>query len=123
RDYGGTMNHLWIDLELNEPPLGRSKPWPFRFQKKVGSLSPSKLTGLPGKVYTNVGHYSVEPDFQKLRSIPLDSVPNYVLSLIYASTAILLDKQKKFAGFDAQKFRADFLTVCRQHGYPLMDAK
>ena len=25
--------------------------------------------------------------------------------------------QKKLGGFDAERFRADFLAVCRKHGY------
>ena len=114
-DYGGTMEHLWIDFELIE----NHKAWSFRFQKKVGGSSPDKLTGLPRQVHENVGHYSVMPDFQELRSVPQDSVVGYVLSLIYASTSVLIEKQKKLGGFDAEKFRSDFLTTCRQHGYEI----
>jgi hypothetical protein len=88
------------------------RPNPFS-----GGSSPDKLTGLPRGVHENVGHYSVRPDFQKLRSVPQNSVVCYVLSLIYASTSVLIEKQKKLGGFDAQKFRLDFLAACKQHGY------
>jgi hypothetical protein len=70
-------------------------------------------------VHENVGNYSVRPDFHELRSVPLDSVVSYALSLIYASTSVLIEKQKKLGGFDAQKFRSDFLTSCMQHGYDI----
>jgi hypothetical protein len=119
KDYGGTLNYLWIDLELIEDHAARRPPWSFRFQKRVGGSSPDKLTGLPRGVYENVGHYSVRPDFQELRSVPQDSVVTYVLSLIYASTSVLTERQKKLGGFDAQRFRSDFLTTCRQHGYDI----
>jgi hypothetical protein len=118
-DYGGTMGHLWIDLELIEDHAKKRSPYPFRFQKRVGSQSPDRLTGLPGKVYENVGHYSVRPNFQLLRKIPLDSVVADVLSLIYSSTAVLIEKRKKLGGFDAAKFRADFIDACSRHGYDI----
>lgn len=119
KDYGGTMNHLWIDFELIEDHAARRPPHSFRFQKKVGGSSPDKLTGLPRGVYENVGHYSVRPDFRVLRSVPQESVVSYVLTLIYESTSLLVEKQKKLGGFDADRFRADFLTRCRQHGYEI----
>ena len=119
KDYGGAMNHLWIDLELNELHAARRPPWSFRFQKQVGGSSPDKFTGLPPGVYENVGHYSVRPDFQHLRSVPPGSVVSYVLGLIYASTSVLLEKQKRLVGFDAQKFRSDFFAACRARGYDI----
>jgi hypothetical protein len=122
KDYGGMMNHLWIDFELVENHARRRLPWSFRFQKRVGGSSPDKLTGLPRGAYENVGHYSVKPDFNELLRVPLDSVVSYVLSLIYASTSVLVEKQKKLGGFDAQTFRSDFLTTCRQHGYAMDSA-
>ena len=117
KDYGGTMNHLWIDFELVESHAARRPPLPFRFQKRVGGSSPNKLTGLARPVHENVGHYSVRPDFQQLRSVPPGSVVRYVLSLIYASTSVLIEKQNQLRGFDANRFRSEFLTTCRQHGY------
>lgn len=113
-DYGGTIKHLWIDFEL----MRSRGPFPFRFQKRVGG-SICKLTGLPTPLCENVGHYSVRPDFQELLKIPLDSVANYALGLIYASTAVLVEKQKKLGGFDAQRFRLDFLSSCRAHGFQI----
>jgi hypothetical protein len=119
KDYGGAMKHLWIDFELIESHAERHPPYLFRFQKKVGGSSPDKLTGLPRRVYESVGHYSVRPDFQHLRSVPQESIVSYVLSLIYASTSVLIEKQKRLGGFDAQKFRSDFIVSCRQHGYEI----
>lgn len=118
RDYGGTMRHLWIDFELSQSRIDRRPPFPFRFQKKVGG-GISKLTGLRTEVYENVGHYSVRPDFDELLKLPLNSVPTYALGLIYLSTAVLVDKKKKLGGFDADRFRFDFLTSCKKHGHEI----
>ncbi len=118
KDYGGTIQHLWIDFELIQSHAERRPSWPFRFQKRVGG-SVFKLTGLPTPVYENVGHYGISPDFQKLLKTPLDSVASYALSLIYESTSVLVEKQKKLGGFDAQRFRLDFLSSCRKHSYQI----
>src|SRR5439155_221770 len=56
--YGGTIQHLWIDFELIQSHAEGRRPFPFRFQKRVGG-SISKLTGLPTPVCENVGHYRV----------------------------------------------------------------
>ena len=119
KDYGGTMQHLWIDFELIPSWAERRPPFRFRFQKKVGG-SICRLTGLPTPLCEHVGHYSVRPDFQKLLGLPLESVPSYALGLIYASTSVLLERQKKLGGFDAQKFRRDFLASCRERGYEIV---
>jgi hypothetical protein len=116
KEYGGTIQHLWIDFDLHSVGA-QQKPHSFRFQKKVGGTSPDRFTGLPRQVYENVGHYSVRPDFRELRRVPLETVASYVLSLVYASTSVLIEKQKKLGGFDAEKFRSEFVAVCRQHGY------
>jgi hypothetical protein len=121
KDYGGMMEHLWIDFELIEAHAGRCPRWSFRFQTKVGG-SRDKLTGLPRPVRKNVGHYSVRPDFQELRSVPPDSVVSYVLSLIYASTSVLMEKHKKLSSFDAKTFRSDFRSWCKGHGYEISAA-
>jgi hypothetical protein len=118
KDYGGTIQHLWIDFELIRSHAERRPPFPFRFQKRVGG-SVSKLTGLPTPVYENVGHYSVRPDFRELFRIPLEVVASYALGLIYASTSVLVEKQKKLGGFDAHRFRQDLLGSCREHGYKI----
>ena len=119
KDYGGTIRHLWIDFELIQSHAERRPPFPFRFQKRVGG-SICKLTGLPTRLCENVGHYSVRPDFQELLRIPPESVASYALSLIYASTSVLVEKQKKLGGLDAQRFRADFLSSCRECGYEIV---
>jgi hypothetical protein len=118
KDYGGTIQHLWIDFELVEDHARRRAPFPFRFQKKVGG-SRSRLTGLPTPVCENVGHYSVRPDFSELLSTPIESVAGYALSLIFGSTAILVEQQERLGGFDAHRFRADLLAACGKHGYQI----
>ena len=110
-DYGGTMEHLWIDFDLIE-----RRPFPFRFQKKVGG-GICKLTGLPTSVCKNVGHFSVRPDIQELLRVPPELVVSYALNLVFASTSVLIEKQKKLGGFDAQRFRMDFLLSCKTHGF------
>lgn len=117
KDYGGIMEHLWIDFELIERHAELRPPWSFRFQGKVSGRD--KLTGLTNPDQYNVGHYSVRPDFKALAKIPLDSVVGYVLSLIYESTIMLKDKQKKLKGFDADRFREDFLSTCNKLGYKI----
>jgi hypothetical protein len=118
RDYGGTMQNLWIDFELSQFGIDRQPPFPFRFQKKVGG-GISRLTGLRTEMYENVGHYSLRPDFDELLRLPLDSVPAYALRMIYRSTSILVEKKKKLGGFDVERFRSDFLLSCRKHGYEI----
>ena len=115
-DYGGTIQHLWIDFELIQSHAEQRPPWKFRYRKRVGG-SVFKLTGSQTPLYENVGHYSVRPDFQKLLRIPLESVASYALSLIYASTTVLIEKQKKLGGFEAQRFRGDFKSSCIKHGF------
>ena len=108
-DYNGNMKHLWIDLELIES----DKSWSFRFQKRV-TLSGF---GLPGKDFKyNVGHYSVKPDFEKLKSIKEESIMEYILTLIYDSTEILSSKKKTLGDFDTERFRSDFTKSCKELG-------
>lgn len=121
RNYGGSMEHLWIDFELIESRGGKRAPFPFRFQKRVGGAK-ERLTGLPMPVYHNVGHYSVRPNFRELKRVPRESIVSYVLSEIYASTVILLDKQKRLGGFDAVKFRADYLAACHERGVAISES-
>ena len=116
-DYGGVIEHLWIDIEL----LGYfassdGKPkHSFRFQKRVSGRS---HFGLPATEDSfNVGHYSVRPDFQLLNSMSVDQAVPYLLSLIYKSTELLIEKQKKLGGFHAESFRANFLGGCKKLGY------
>ena len=118
-DYGGTMEHLWIDLELIESharPDGKSRH-PFRFQKRVSGHSRLGLPPAPDKF--NVGHYSVRPNFQTIVSLPPEQLVPHVFSLIYDSTAILIDKQKRLGGFDAALFRSQFLCACEYLGHKI----
>ncbi len=116
-DYGGDIEHLWISLELVEDHVTNGKSWPFRFQKRV-PLSEF----LPGEEYSyNVGSYSVAPDFEKLKTLPDELICDYVLNLVYRSTQVLINKQKKLGDFDAVRFRSDFVAVCDELGYSIKD--
>jgi hypothetical protein len=117
QDYGGTMEHLWIDLELIER-CGK-RPWAFRYQKKVSGSAAAKLTGVPMPVYEHGGHYSVTPDFAALARVPIESVVGYVLTLIYLSTSVLFSERRELGDFDVQGFRSQFRASCERHGYPL----
>jgi hypothetical protein len=80
-DYGGIMEHLWIDFELVESdakPDGKSR-FPFRFAKRVSGRSSFGLA--PSPDYYNVGHFSVRPNFPYLLSLPEDEVIPYCLNL------------------------------------------
>ena len=119
KEYGGTMQHLWIDFELSQFGIDRRPPFPFRFQRKVGG-GVSKLTGLRTPLFENVGHYSVRPDFDLLLNLPLPLVAAYALNLIYASTSILIEKKKRLGGFEAECFRANLADSCARHGYEIL---
>ena len=112
-DYEGSMEHLWIDLELVESHLTNRAAYPFRFQKRVSI--PTSYT----EFYSyNVGHYSVKPDFGKLRELlSEESICSYVSELLYESTQILIDKQKTLGNFNTTAFRADFLSACEKLDY------
>ncbi len=112
-DYGGIMEHLWLDLELGESScLMFNKPAKaFRFQKKVSGASRTGLPAIPDRF--NVGHYSVRPDFKVIRQNTSEQNITYIIELVYQSTEVLLVKQKKLGGFDATRFRHDFLEVCQ----------
>jgi len=119
RNYGGIMQHLWIDFELVEQlakPDGKPK-YPFRFAKRVSGRSHFGLH--PSPDYLNVGHFSVRPDFPYLLSISIDEAIPYCLSLIYASLVVLKAKEKKLGGFDSELFRATFYEECKKLGYVL----
>jgi hypothetical protein len=115
QEYGGAIEYLWIDFELNASHADRRPPYPFRYQKRVSGRS--KLTGIDLPDSFNVGHYSVRPDFVVLLEVP--DVVTYALQLIYDSTSILIGKQKKLGEFNAQKFRSDFFEGCKEGGYSL----
>lgn len=115
-DYGGTMEHLWIDLELIESHARAdgSCKHPFRFQKRVSGRSHFGLS--PQADHFNVGHYSVRPDFAVIASLSESQLLPHAISIIYDSTVVLLDKQKKLGGFDAILFRERFVAACERLG-------
>ena len=116
-EYGGVLEHLWIDLELVE---GHAKAdgtprHPFRLQKRVSGASRLGLPPVPDKF--NVAHFSVRPNFALVSSLPTEQAISYVLKLIYEASSVLLEKQKKLGGFDAVRFRARLRDECRSLGY------
>ena len=116
-DYGGVMENLWIDLELIEAhakPDGTPRH-SFRFQKRVFGRSHFGLPPAPDSL--NVGHFSVRPDFERIRSLPTDQAIAYALSLIYRSTEVLHAKSKRLGGFNADQFRLRFRDICQRMGY------
>ncbi len=119
KDYGGIMEHLWIDFELIRHWAERRPPYKFRFQKRVSGKG--HLTGIDHPDQYNVGHYSVCPDFDLLLNLPSEKVAAYALHLIYDSTLVLLEKKKRLGGFDAERFRDDFLSSCETHGYSILE--
>jgi hypothetical protein len=118
-EYGGVIEHLWMDLELVEShasAVGRQR-YPFRFQKRVSGRSQFGLGAIPDRF--NVGHFSVRPDFKVISTLPTEQLIPYVLSLIYDATAMLLEKQGKLGGFDAALFRSKLLEAYQSLGYSL----
>ena len=118
-DYGGVMEHLWIDLELIEDasrPEGAPRH-PFRFQRRVAGRSYFGLP--PSDDKFNVGHYSVRPDFQLLKRLGSNEAVTYVLSLIYESTYGLNEKRKRIGEFDLPQFHRKYRDACSQLGYKL----
>jgi len=118
-NYGGIIEHLWIDFELVEShakPDGKPR-YPFRFAKRVSGRSHFGLP--PSPDYFNVGHFSVRPDFPHLLSISKDAIVQYCLSLIYKELEILKVKEKKIGGFNSDVFRHRFYEECRNLGIEL----
>ncbi len=118
-DYGGNIEHLWIDFELSEMearPDGKPK-FAFRFAKRVSGRSSFGLPSIPD--YFNVGHFSVRPDFQHLLSINESEVVSYCLNLIFKDLSILKTKEKKLDGFNSDLFRNKFFEECKLLGYDL----
>lgn len=116
-NYGGVMEHLWIDFELNEyfaNTDGKPK-FPFRFAKRVSGRS--QLTGLNSPDSFNVGHFSVCPNFPYLLSLPKDEVALHCLNLIYKELDTLKSKEKKLGGFNSALFIQKFKEECNNLGY------
>lgn len=118
-EYGGSIELLWIDLELLEylAKADGGTRRPFRFQKRVSGRSHFGLPVTPD--YFNVGHFSVRSDFALVASLPVELAISHVLQRVYEESAVLLGKEKKLGGFDATLFRQRLLSACQQLGYPL----
>ncbi|WP_156484676.1 hypothetical protein [Herbaspirillum chlorophenolicum] len=121
-DYGGVIEHLWIDLELVESWSKKdgTARHRFRFQKRVSGSPPSTCKGMRSLPdWHNVGHFSVRPDFSFLLSLPLENVDSYVLQILYTATEVLLSKKSRLGGFNAEQFRKRFITECQALGYQI----
>ena len=112
-EYGGTMDHLWIDLELCPWEDDARDPWPFRFQKRV--TPPRDLRELGAKVHFNVGHFSVRPDYFELAHIPMTDVVCHLMRLIYDATRTL-ETRKQIGNFDVHAFRNKFADFIAEGG-------
>jgi len=118
-NYGGTIEHLWIDFELIEGLAktdGKPK-YPFRFAKRVSGRSSFGLPPVPDSF--NVGHFSVRPDFHRVLSISKEEIIPYCLNLIYKELEVLKTKEKKLGGFDSDLFRKKFVDECTRLGYKI----
>ncbi len=118
-NYGGTIEHLWIDFELIEShakPDGKPRH-PFRFAKRVSGRSSFGLP--PSPDCFNVGHFSVRPNFRHLLSIAKNEIIPYCLNLIYKELEILKTKEKKLGGFNSELFGSTFSEECKKLGYKL----
>jgi hypothetical protein len=118
-DYGGTIEHLWIDMELIEDharPDGKPK-FPFRFTKRVSGRAPFGLPPSPDSY--NVGHFSIRPNFSFLLSRKESEAIPYCLNLIYNELIILKAKEKKLGGFNSELFRNKFREECKNLGFSL----
>lgn len=118
-DYGGVMEHLWIDFELAKTfarPDGKPK-FSFRFAKRVSGRSHFGLPALPDSF--NVGHFSVRPDFDFLLTLTDAESISYCLSLVYNELNMLKHKEKKLEGFNSELLRNRFHDECLSLGYKL----
>jgi hypothetical protein len=119
KDYGGSMEHLWITLEMCPTHADRRAPWSFRFQKRVSLTNEAKRLGLPiapdAVDPKNVGHFGVRPDYFELAKVKLEDVAAYLLDLVYREAVVLEKKSGRLGGFDAKAFRRDMLTYINEN--------
>lgn len=113
-EYGGCMEHLWVELELVPSDADQRSPWSFRFQKRV---SPRPLAaGLPKTEYHNVGHYSVRPDYFALAAVAPEDISRHLMNLVYESTAVLEKRQKQLGAFNVERFRVQMRQAIEAMG-------
>jgi hypothetical protein len=105
-EFGGPMDELWIDIELIPTRRDARAAHLFRFQRRVSGRAPySGMPAIPDA--HNVGHYSVRPDFARIRETPPAKPFSYLLGRILASFDILRGK-RSIRGFDVDAFVATF---------------
>jgi len=117
--YSGFMEHLWIDLELCPSSADHRPQRTFRFQKRVAPMNNLKRLGLPVPLnavdLTNVGHFSVRPDYFELAQVPLSDVSPYLLNVIHRESTVLERKSARLGGFNAKAFRQDISSYIEEN--------
>lgn len=121
-EYGGPMEHLWIDVELR---IGSAKPdgqprHTFRLQKRVSGRGHFGLPAIPDRF--NVGHYSVRPDFSILTTHSTEESVSHIVQLIYESLGALELKRRKVGEFDIRLLRERFLHTCKELGVSIQSS-
>jgi hypothetical protein len=116
RDYGGHLQHLWIDVELSPSHTDdRPAPWPFSFRKRVSGAHSARKFGLPALPDSmNVGHFSVRPDHAELAATDLQDVPAHVIRLIHRDAAVLERNSRRLGGFNALALRQDIVDYLKE---------
>ena len=112
-EYGGIMEHLWIDLELCPGDADRRDAFCFRFQKRVAPQR--SFLALGAQEHFNVGHFSVRPDYFDLARVPMSDVVCYLTKLIYEGTETLGQRQQ-IGNFDVRAFREKFAAFLSESG-------
>lgn len=119
-NYGGIMEELWIDFELVESFAKKDKKQnhAFRFAKRVSGRSHFGFPPSPDSF--NIGHFSVRPDFNYLRTNTAENIIRYCLKLIYIELQGLKTKEKKLGGFNSELLCKNFFEECKSLGINLI---
>ena len=122
-DYGGLMEHLWIDLELIQSHCKEdgSARYPFRLQKRVSGRGHFGLPPQPDKL--NVGHFSVRPDFETIHKLKGAKLLSHIAGLVYERLNTLDTKAKKLGGFNSALFKEKFLQACESENVKVEQRK
>lgn len=121
-EYGGPMEHLWIDVELL---VGSAKPdgqprHTFRLQKRVSGRGHFGLPAIPDRF--NVGHYSVRPDFSFLATHSTEESVSHIVQLIYESLTALESKRRRVGDLDIRLLRERFVYSCKVLGVSIQSS-
>lgn len=115
QDYGGEMQHLWIQIQICPGDADRGPPLPFRLQRRVSGRQSARRLGLPAGPDTHqVGSFAVRPDPVAFAATELDELPAYVIRVLHQAAVVLEEKSAQLGGFDAPRFRKDILRYLEQ---------